>query len=101
MMDFNHYTQKSLEAVQLARNLAVQQGQQQLEQIHLLSALLQQENGLIPQLLKKMGVTVESLAAAVQAEVEKLPKVSGSVPADAFYISREANDALNAAENLA
>ena len=54
MMDFNHYTQKSLEAVQLARNLAVQQGQQQLEQIHLLSALLQQENGLIPQLLKKM-----------------------------------------------
>ncbi len=100
-MDFNHYTQKSLEAVQLARNLAVQQGQQQLEQIHLLSALLQQENGLIPQLLKKMGVTVESLAAAVQAEVEKLPKVSGSVPADAFYISREANDALNAAENLA
>lgn len=61
-MDFNHYTQKSLEAVQLARNLAVQQGQQQLEQIHLLSALLQQENGLIPQLLKKMGVTVESLS---------------------------------------
>lgn len=100
-MDFNHYTQKSLDAVQSARNLAVSQGQQQLEQIHLLAALLRQENGLIPQLLKKMGVTVESLDAAAQAELEKLPKVAGSVSADTFYISRGVNDAFTAAENLA
>ena len=53
-MNFNSYTQKSLEAVQNARNLAVNNGHQQLEQVHLLLAMLQQDGGLIPQLLKKM-----------------------------------------------
>ena len=60
-MNLNHYTQKSLEAVQSARELAIQNGHQQLEQVHLLLALLQQEHGLIPQLLRKMEITVESL----------------------------------------
>ena len=63
-MNFGNYTQKSLEAVQGAQQLAVQNGNPQLEQIHLLVALLRQEGGLIPQLLKKMDVTVESFEAA-------------------------------------
>ena len=67
-MNFNTYTQKSLEAVQSARQLAVQSGHQQLEQVHLLLALLQQDGGLIPQLLRKMDITVESLEAAANAE---------------------------------
>ena len=46
--------------------------------MHLLSALLQQDDGLVPQLLKKMGISVESLDAAVTAEVNKLPRVTGS-----------------------
>ena len=58
-MDFEKYTQKSLEAVQLAQNIARAEYHQQLEQTHMLLALLQQENGLIPQLLRKMDVTVE------------------------------------------
>ena len=72
-MTFNNYTQKSLEAVQSAQNIAVQHSNQQLEQIHLLLSLLQQDGGLTPQLLRKMGITIESLEAAAMAEVKKLP----------------------------
>ena len=53
-MNFNTYTQKSLEAVQSAQQLAVNHHHQQLQQVHLLLALLQQESGLTPQLLRKM-----------------------------------------------
>ena len=66
-MDFQNYTQKSLEAVQSAQKIAVNNGHQQLEQVHILLALLQQEGGLVPQLLRKMDVTVESLEAAANA----------------------------------
>ena len=60
-MNFQNYTQKSMEAVQNAKNLAIQNSNQQMEQVHLLVALLQQDGGLVPQLLKKMDVTVESI----------------------------------------
>ena len=72
-MNFNNYTQKSIEAVQSAQQLAVQNSHQQMEQVHLLLALLRQEGGLTPQLLKKMDVTVESLEAAAE-ELYKLCK---------------------------
>ena len=100
-MNFGNYTQKSLEAVQGAQQLAVQNGNPQMEQIHLLVALLQQEGGLIPQLLKKMGVTVESFEAAANAELNKLPRVSGSREADRFYISSDTDAAFTAAQNQA
>ena len=61
-MNFDSYTQKSLEAVQSARQLAVTNGHQQLEQVHLLLALLQQDGGLIPQLFN-VGSSVRALAA--------------------------------------
>ena len=98
-MNFNDYTQKSLEAVQSAQNLAQQCSHQMLDQIHLLLALLRQEGGLIPQLLKKMDVTVESLDAAAEAELRKLPVVTGSREAGKFYISAGVDAALAAAEN--
>ena len=100
-MDFQNYTQKSLEAVQDAKNLAISNHNQQMEQIHLLAALLNQEGGLIPQLLKKMGVTVESLSAAANAQLQKLPGVTGSREADRFYISQDMDAAFTAAENKA
>ena len=56
-MDLNQYTQKSLEALRSAQQLAVTHQNQQLEQAHLLLALLRQEGGLVPQLLKRLGVT--------------------------------------------
>ena len=65
-MNLNQYTQKSLEAVQSAKNLAQRNHNPQLEQTHLLLALLQQENGLIPQLLRKRQKTPERLEAALE-----------------------------------
>jgi len=100
-MNLNNYTQKSLEAVQSARDLAVQNGQQQLEQVHLLLALLTQEGGLAPQLLRRMEVTVESLTAALAAELRKIPSVKASREADRFYISADADAAFTAAEEQA
>ena len=88
-MDPNEFTQKSLEAIRDAQTLAAEHQNQQIEQVHLLLAMIQQEGGLLPQLLKKMDISVESLTAAAKAAVEKLPAVSGSGrEADQFYISR-------------
>ena len=106
-MEMNHmnaqkYTQKSLAAVQAAQELTLQNQNQQIEQVHLLAALLRQDGGLVPQLLKKMGVTVESLDAAVTQELEKLPRVTGSGrEADKYYVARAVDAALSRAESLA
>lgn len=88
-MNAQNYTQKSLEAIQAAQKLTIENQNQQIEQIHLLAALLRQENGLVPQLLKKMGVTLESFEAVVDAELAKLPRVTGSGrEADKYYVAR-------------
>ena len=101
-MNAQNYTQKSLQAIQAAQQLTIQNQNQQIEQVHLLSALLQQDGGLVPQLLKKMGISVESLDAAVTAEVNKLPRVTGSGrEADRFYVSRQVDEALTKSEALA
>ena len=97
-MNFGNYTQKSLEAVQSAQNIARSHAHQQLEQVHLLLALLQQEGGLTPQLLRKMDVTVESLEAAAMQLLRKIPGVSGSREADKFYVSADADQVFTAAE---
>ena len=101
-MNTQKLTQKSLEAIQAAQQLTIENQNQQIEQVHLLSALLQQDGGLVPQLLKKMGISVESLDAAVTAEVNKLPRVTGSGrEADRFYVSRQVDEALTKSEELA
>ena len=100
-MNFNNYTQKSLEAVQSARDLAVQNNHQQMEQVHLLLALLRQDGGLIPQLLRKMDVTVESLEAAAAAQLRKIPAVTGSRDADRFYITADVDASFQKAEEEA
>jgi ATP-dependent Clp protease ATP-binding subunit ClpB len=79
-MNAQKYTQKSMEAVQAAQQLTVENSNQQIEQIHLLAALLRQENGLIPQLLRKMGVTVESLDAAGEPGAGQAPEGDGLRP---------------------
>ena len=101
-MNMNQFTQKSLEAVQAAQTLATEHGNQQIEQVHLLCALVEQEGGFIPQLLTHMGMTVESFDAALRHEVEKLPKVSGSGRrADQVYISSGVDQAMNQAVSVA
>ncbi len=101
-MNMNQFTQKSMEAIQAAQNIANEYGNQQIEQAHLLLALVQQEGGFIPQLLTHMGLTVESFEAAARQEVERLPKVSGSGREEGkVYVSQEVDRALNGAVSIA
>ena len=101
-MNMNQFTQKSLAAIQGAQDIATQHGNQQIEQEHLLLALLSDQQGFIPQLLSAMGMTVPSFAAAVTAQVEKLPKVSGGGrEAGQVYIAQDVDKALKAAESTA
>ena len=100
-MNFNNYTQKSLEAVQSAQNLARSHNHQELHPVHLLLAMLRQDGGLIPQLLRKMEVSPESLAAAADQELRKIPSVTGSREAERFYITADMDAVFNAAENQA
>ena len=101
-MNMNQFTQKSLAAIQGAQSLAQEYGQQQIEQQHMLLALVSDPEGFIPQLLTAMGMTVPSFEAAVRAEVNKLPKVSGSGrEADKVYVAQDVDRALKAAESTA
>ena len=101
-MNLNHFTQKSLEAIQSAQKLAVENGNQQVGQSHLLLSMLQQSDGLIGQLMSRMGVPADSLTSAVSGVLGALPKVSGgSREADKIYISQALDQALNAAEKQA
>ena len=100
-MNLNNYTQKSVDAVQSARNLARSNNHQELHPVHLLLALLRQESGLIPQLLRKMEVSPESLAAAAEIHLRRIPAVTGSVEADRFYVTADCGNALQAAEDQA
>ena len=78
-MNMNQFTKKSLAAIQGAQDIALEHGNQQIEQPHLLLALVGDGEDFIPQLLTAMGFTVPSFKAAVKAEMDKLPKVSGLV----------------------
>ena len=101
-MDLNKLTQKSRQALQSAQSLAIEYQNQQLEQCHLLWALCSDGEGLICELLKKLGVDPSALAAAAHAEVEKLPHVTGSGrDPEKIYISSAVDQALNAAEKSA
>ncbi len=99
-MNFQKYTQKSIAAVQSAQQLAATYGNQQLLPEHILLALLQQEDGLIPGCVERCGVSASTLKNSVQDLVEALPKVSG-VTADRIYSTQELESAMNEAESIA
>ena len=101
-MNAEKLTQKSAEAIRSAQEIALEYGNPQIEQVHLLWALLQDSEGLIPQLLAGMGVTVPSLQAAVKDLLERQPRVSASGhEAGKIYISGDTEKALNRAEKVA
>ena len=101
-MNTNQFTQKTMEALQSAQSLAIEHQNQALEPEHLLAALASQENGFIPQLLKRMGVEPSAFAVAAQEKVEQLPHVSGTGrDPDKVYISQDTDKALTAAQKQA
>ena len=99
-MNMNQYTQKSVEALRDMQSAALENGNQQVEQIHLLYALVSKEDGLIPNLITQSGASTEQLKALTEQAISSLPKVTG-VQADKLYLSRELDSAFNEAESQA
>ena len=98
-MDMNQFTQKAREALQAAQRIAVEYSNNTVEQEHLLAALAQQQDGLIPQMLTNMGTDPNAFVQAALQKVEALPRVTGSGrDPNQIYIGADLDRALNAAE---
>ena len=98
-MNIEKYTQKSAEAIRDARNVALENGNQKLEQAHLLFSLIAAADGLIPNLLSAMSVNVTSLKSETETLISSFPKISGG--GERMYMSNELDAALNEAERKA
>jgi ATP-dependent Clp protease ATP-binding subunit ClpB len=100
-MDIQKFTQKSIETIQKAQNLAIEHENSQIDQEHLLYALLIGENSLIKELLKKMNVS-EEFERTIKKEIDNKPSMhSNARQMNQVYISRDVDEALTAAENTA
>ncbi len=97
-MNINKFTQKSVEAINNCQKLAMDRGNQSIEQLHLLYSLITVEDSLIEKLLTKMGVPKEEFLSDLEKELDKLPKVSGN---GQQYFSQGANRAVMNAEDHA
>ena len=89
-MDFNQFTIKSQEAIKNAEEIAKSNGNQSIENVHLLKALIKSDDYLIPNLFNKLGVNVEIFNQVLDKSIASLPKVQGG----GLYLSNEANKAL-------
>jgi len=98
-MNLNKYTQKAQDAVLGAQNLAEEQNNSQIEALHLFAALLNQEDGVVPQLINRIGVNRHLLVQQVETELSRLPRAVG--PATQVGISRELANVTRAAEREA
>ena len=98
-MNIEKYTQNAQSAIIDCQNIAIEEGHQQIDGEHLHLALLMQKDGLIPKLLQFMNVDTGQMIGALQAEIDKIPKVSGG--ADSMYSTRRLQQLLLAAEKKA
>jgi len=99
-MNMQKLTQKSIEVIQKAQSIAAENQNQQIEQVHVLEALLVVQDSLIKQILKKMGVS-ENFESSVKSEVLKLPKVMGSREIDKVYVSQDTDSVFADSEKVA
>ena len=100
-MNIQKFTQKSVEAIQNAQSLAVENQNAQVEQQHILLALVNQEDSLIKELLKKIGVS-ENFEIELNKQVEAMPKMTGGArQSGSIYVSQDVDIALNNAESIA
>ena len=95
-MNFDKYTIKAQETVQEAVNIAQRAGQQSIEPVHLLKALLEKAADVTNYIFQKLGVNAMQVSTLANSEVEHLPRVEGGKP----YLSNEANNVLLKAEDL-
>ena len=99
-MNTQKLTQKSIEVIQKAQSIAIENQNQQIEQVHILAALLTVDDSLIKQILKRMKVN-DNFENSVMDEVRKLPKVMGSRKMDSVYVAQDVDEMLNDAEKTA
>jgi len=97
-MDSNQLTQMSRQAVTDAQAEARRRSHNEVDTWHLLHALLAQEAGIVPALVEKLGLTVSALQLAAERELDRLPKVSGSVDTSKVYVTQSVNEVLTRAE---
>ena len=100
-MNAEKLTQKSMDAVRKAQSIAVMHSNQIIEPIHLLAGLLKQENGLIPQLLRKMNIDADIFESETDKKLDSLPKVTGSGRSSNIGISSESDRVITSAEKIA
>lgn len=101
-MNMEKFTKKSLEAIRAAQELAVERQHMQIDQQHLFSALVSQQDGLIPQLLTKLGISAQQVAEACERELNRIARVSGpGREMGKVYITQDVDAALNEAERQA
>jgi len=101
-MNAQKFTKKSLDAINEAQSIAIEYSNMNVEQEHLLLSLLRQENGLIPQLITKMGTDASAFESVIEKRIGEIPKVTGSGrEAGTVYITRDVDNTLNTAENTA
>ncbi len=100
-MNSQKFTGKSLEAIQNAQNLAIKNQNSQIEQEHIILALIEQEDSLIKELLKKMGIS-QNFENEVRNEVEGKPKMTGGArPNSSIYVSQDVDIVLTSSEEIA
>ena len=97
-MNAQNFTQKTIETIQTAKSMALENQNQYITPEHLLYALVDQDGGLIPSLLQRMGVDCNAVLAELDTALNAMPKVSGDYD---VYLSREAERVMNAAEQSA
>ncbi len=100
-MDSNKLTQMARQAITDSQALARRMQHNEVDTGHLLYALVTQENGIVPGLLEKMNIAASSVQLAVESELERLPKVSGSVDTSKVYVTQAVNEVLTRAEDEA
>ncbi|MCU6727298.1 Chaperone protein ClpB [uncultured Ruminococcus sp.] len=101
-MNMQKLTKKTIEAIQAAQDTAIEYQNTNVDQPHLLYALMTQENGLIPQLMKKLGKDATVIAGSLERVMANIPKVTGSGrDMNTVYISQSLDRLLNASETIA
>jgi ATP-dependent Clp protease ATP-binding subunit ClpB len=96
-LNFKKYTLKSQEALQTSQDIASNYGNQMIEPVHIFAAMIQDKNGIVPDILQNIGADQASLMINVNAILEKLPKVTGDAAAG-HYFSKASTDAFGIAE---
>ncbi|SVE20394.1 uncharacterized protein METZ01_LOCUS473248, partial [marine metagenome] len=97
-MNTQKFTEMSLQAIQDSQSYAQSAGNTEVDTFHLLKALIEQEHGIVPELLSRMSLSANMLSLALDRELEKLPKTTGNVDTSKVYVTQVMNQVLTEAE---